>query len=1109
MRRILRCLAVLVVYVLTVPSVHATQDPTTPTPLAMAPQGPRFLLETKGKSRVPVDLLRTPSLQRRITVNLDGVSMRQALAEVARNGGIRLMYPDDVIPLSMPVRLRAESITVAAALTDLLMDAGVDVVFTPAGDASLVRRLPPPVGQLTGRVSDAKTGQALQGAEVILDGTKWRTFTDVNGKYQLTEVTTATYSITVRRVGYAKRTQGVVVADGAQVALDFALEPSAINLDELIVTGTPGGAQRRALGNAVSTLDAPSLVDLTSATNVGQLLNARAPGVVVQLGSGNIGAGSQITIRSRSSLSLVSTPLLYIDGVRVDNAVSDAENNGRRQGGLGRLSDIDPSDIESIEIIKGPSAATIYGTEAANGVIQIITKRARQGARPALDLTVRQGANWLMDAESRFPTNYWKNPATSEIIGINFAQREKDEGRPALRTGHAQDYTLALSGARDAMSYYVGAGVERGEGMEPVNSDTRFTGRTNLSIVPHRTLDIAINTSLTKRLTGTIREGGASISVVDALIVATPALLNTPLRGFPTAPPELLWAYFHIKDASERYDGSVQFKHHPSSWFQQNLTVGLDLIRSKATYDQAYVPLQYRAAYTSGAADGFASHSARNATNTTVDYAGTVTVPISHALRASTSVGAQYYRRLQEVIRGLGQRFPGPGLSLVNATATTTALEEYDKNITVGGYVQEQISWKDRLFLTGALRADRNSAFGVSYAAAVYPKASVSWVVSEEPFWKLGFAKTLRLRAAFGATGQQPSTFAAVKLFSPVTATNDLPGVAPQAVGNPDLKPERSEEFETGLEAGLFDGRLNLDFTYYRKVTRDAILLQGTAPSTGFSGGRFTNAGKVENHGAELLATGRVIASRNLDWDVTLNLSKNSNTLVDVGIPGLAFVGWSPLIRHTPGYPVASFFGRRVMSATVVNGIASNVLCDDAAGGTTPCAGAPPVFLGRTDPKLDGAVSTTLSLFKRIQLYALVDFKRGQFGQALDHRGRCLANLCEELFYPERFDPVRIAATGLDLTATQTGQFTQIFISDASFTKLREISVSLTLPDRWVRALGSRGARLTAAGRNLHTWTKWDGIDPETVDVSRVFSEVRAGQVPIMTQFLMTLKLTF
>lgn len=955
-------------------------------------------------------------------------------------------------------------------------------------------------GAVGGTVVDARTLQPIAGAQVAVEGTQRGALTNNLGRFQITGLDGPTVTLRVVMLGFRPLSQ---VARVGQTDVRLALEQTAIELDEVVVTGQPAGVQQRSIGNVVARMDVANLSRTSSARDVSQLINARVPGVMLQNTSGAIGAGPRIQIRGQSSLSLSTQPLIYVDGVRVDNSVG----TGPTSMGA-RLNDIDPSTIESIEIIKGPAAATLYGTEASAGVIQIITKKGLAGGGAAISLQVRQGVNWFMDAVGRFPTYYYKDPSTGDIITANLFQLEKARGTPVFQNGHNQEYQLEVRAGGSASSYYFSGAYANNQGITPVNGQQRFTGRANLGFSPRQSLNIQLNQGVVIDRTRLDHGAGGSNVLTEALWGGL-SLLDTPTRGFLSRPPEIVYAASQRGEVVDRYTGSMVINHRPAEWFMQRLTAGLDLTDDEGWSLTPRMTPDIAAFYSPFAAQGSKSVDRQTRLYTTVDYSGTVTLPITGAWKSATSVGGQYYRKSIRYATLSGTQFPAPGVTTISGAAQQIGTDDYLQNITVGFFVQEQVSFYDRLFFTGALRADANSAFGTNFKAAYYPKASATWVVTEEPFWHLPFVEKLKLRAAYGASGQQPDAFAAVQTFQPRPGPGGTAAVTPQSIGNPNLGPERGQEFEAGFDAGFLQDRVSIAFTYYHKATTDAILQVRTAPSYGFPGFQYINAGSILNSGIELLTTGRVVSRRNVGLDLTLNLATNHSEILDLG--GESFIARGEVGGYRVGYPVNAVFNKRVVSAKLdASGEPVDVLCDGGPNAAPlPCGQAPRVYLGRGDAPIIGAFSTTLTLFDRIHIFGLVDFQTGFKKFNKEWWNRCpwgIAGNCPERVFPERFSAEHIAEfymgdIGVSSSAVENG----------SFAKLREISIDYTLPQRLASRIGASHANVTLAARNLHTWTKYTGFDPESLS-PQAFGASRWGDqgvIPQLAQFVTTLKVTF
>ncbi|MGH7527306.1 MAG: TonB-dependent receptor domain-containing protein, partial [Gemmatimonadales bacterium] len=665
---------------------------------------------------------------------------------------------------------------------------------------------------LAGVVVSTGRSLPLEGARVTIEGTDLLQSTDANGRFRFQNLSGTQVTLRVARVGY-QPSSGVVRVGATN--LRVVLREASVKLDEIVVTGQAGATERRAVGNAIATINAPEALELSGAGDAAKLINGRAPGVTIQPLSGRVGAGPSITVRGLGSLSLNTQPLVYIDGVRVNNDVSSGPSVA---GGLvvSRLNDIAPQDIESIEIIKGPAAATIYGTEASNGVIQIITKKGRAGTKPQINLTVQQGTNWFQDPEGRVPPNFGLDP-NGNVVSQNLVQQESDRGTPIWKNGYTQSYNLSATGGSNAVQYYLSGSYDDDDGIEPTNRSRRFAGHANLSFPINDRLDIgsSLNYVKGKFHLGTESNDGVLFNTLYGL----PVLSGTPTRGFLIAPPEAYYSgvFDNTQDLS-RFTGSVTVNHRPLRWLSHRLALGLDQTGEDNQALFQFMPPEVAQFFDPTTARGSLTLNRQDITFYTADYSATARFNLFPKVSSATSIGGQYYQRRVDSIGVFGLQFPAPGLRTGSSTATTFGGQEFVTNKTIGLFGQQQFGLNDRIFLTGAVRIDNNSAFGDNFDLATYPKLSGTWVVSEEPFWRLGFVNALKLRAAYGASGQQPQSFAALRTYQPSTGPNDDPTVTPQFVGNPDLKPERGQEIELGFEAGLFN-RIGIDFTVFSKQT--------------------------------------------------------------------------------------------------------------------------------------------------------------------------------------------------------------------------------------------------------------------------------------------------
>jgi TonB-linked SusC/RagA family outer membrane protein len=984
-------------------------------------------------------------------------------------------------------------------------------------------------GTVAGTVVAEGSQRPLANVQVAVQGQTGRgSITDEAGRFRITGVTGTQVTLQARRIGYRTATQSVRV--GA-MDIQFTLSEAAVSLEEVVVTGTATGTERRReIGNAVSTIQTAEIVEQAAPRNMQQLLNGRVPGVFVAPASGMVGSGQRIRIRGQNTFSLPADPLIYIDGVRVNNeAETGISIQAFGSGVVSRMNDINPEDIETIEILKGPAAATLYGTEAARGVINIITKKGSRGGT-TYGLTVRQGAQWFPNPEGTLPVNYWRNPTTGQIESINIYALEKARGNDIFRTGRLQGYTGSVSGGVNTVRYFVSGDVDNDQGIDPTNDRAQFSGRANVQVTPNEKLDLSASTGYIRNNTRLACEAGCGGRMWSTLF-ATPALLEENdcalnpgygcgfSRGFQgwTTEPYDVW---DVRQQIHRFTGSLQASWRPLQWMTHRFTIGRDVTQEKNTELLPFVQDELVRFFWAGQfVNGYRYQFLREAIFDTYDYAGSVNFDLRPELRSTTAVGVQYYTKYAEEQHVQGEGFPGPGVTTVEGAALQTFQnQDFEENKTLGVYAQQQFGWRDRLFVRAAVRVDNNSAFGSDVDFVTYPKADASWVASEEPFlqrYRPSWLNTLRLRAAYGESGIQPETFAAVRQYAPVPGPGGTSAVSPalDGLGNANLKPERGRELELGFDAGFLGDRLGIDFTYYRTLTSDAILRQAVPPSGGFPGIRFVNAGEILNQGIEALIRGTILNSERLGWDVTLNLATNDGEVRRLNGRDTTLFGLGS-IQHRIGYPAWSWFRERVVSAEYdpATGRAINVMCDDARGGATPCFNAsgrviaPRVFLGRSTPSTEGSLSSSLRFLGRFQLSGMLDFKRGFSKTDNNLRIRCqIFSLCLENVEPQNANPVELAQM------QTTGTLVDFVINDASYTKLREVSLNIDVPQTWTRRfIGGRSATVNFAARNLKTWTNYTGLDPEVMFLGGTITfEFEQNQIPHPRQFVTTVHVNF
>ncbi|MBI4501311.1 MAG: SusC/RagA family TonB-linked outer membrane protein [Gemmatimonadetes bacterium] len=951
-------------------------------------------------------------------------------------------------------------------------------------------------GQISGVIVEERTQTPLGNVPVAVEGSQIFARTDNAGRFSLTGLTGPNVTLRVTWIGYRPETQVVPVGTRD---LRIALTETAIQLDEIVVTGTAGVQRTRAIGNSVASLRVGDMTQQAGLTGLQDLVRGRIAGLELGRSQGTIGTGGVTRIRGTSSLSLSGAPLIYVDGVRLDNndGAGPSIRNGRQ---VARINDIAPEEIERIEVIKGPAAATLYGTEASAGVIQIITKKGVVG-KPTLDLSIRQGANWFSNPEGRL-NHVYSRDASGNVLELDLLKQESDAGRPIFQTGRLQGYDAAFRGGSDLLRYFAAASWDDDVGIVSYNWLKRLNSRLNLTVTPSDKVDVSANMGFVHSRTR-FAQAATGFGIIDQINWGSPSRLNTPTRGFLRVTPEAAGEIESYADLN-RFTGSLQLKHSPLRWFNHRLTAGGDIGEEINSILFRRNPLG--AQYFFGAQSlGEITREQRRVSYTTFDYAATGTFDLTSSLNSATSLGAQYYAKQTEELSAVGRQFPSPSVTTVGGAAITTAGEDFLQNKTLGLFGQQQFSWKNRLFVTAALRGDDNSAFGANFDFVTYPKFSASWVLNEEPFFKVGLFNTLKLRAAWGRAGQQPDVFAAVRLYAPTTGPGDQATVSPSTLGNPDLRPEVGEELELGFDAGLLKDRVGIEFTYYDKTTRDAIVSRTVAPSVGFPGAQFVNLGRIDGAGLELNLRGQLLTGSSVALELGGILAKNENKIVDLGgIPPSAGTR-----QNREGFPIRSYFTQLVLSSSLdATGRVVNAMCDqgDASrrpnGVAVPCAGAQPVYWGHPDPDWSGSASATLTLWQRLRLFGLLDFKTGHMIDVGDV-GASHTSFRNSKAINEATDPILLAYD-------QTGYRFGAEFAKGGFLKLREISLAYTLPDRWAHLFRAQRGSVSLAARNVATlWVAQGDIFGTKIHDPEVYIGPTQTMLPLLMSVVGTVRLTF
>jgi TonB-dependent starch-binding outer membrane protein SusC len=973
-------------------------------------------------------------------------------------------------------------------------------------------------GSVRGRVVESGSMRPLNGVQVSIPGTNRGALTNAAGDYMIVAVPAGQQTVRAQMIGYRTSEQTVTVAAEQPARLDFELGQSAVALDELVVTGTPGATQRRALGNAVSSVNVAELQERVANVTVTDVLRAKTPGLTIIGGSGAAGTGTNIRIRGASSLLGGNEPIFYVDGVRVSTArmgnYLTSCCNADNQQNANLLGMINPDDIESIEVIKGPAAATLYGAEAAGGVIQIITKRGRAGQQ-ALQWNARIGmgqtewgaaryTNYLVCTEARIANTTLYPGCTGQTAGSLISSNPLDDPN-ALREGALRQYGLSVRGGGDGYSFYVSGDMDDEEGIFYNNFSNRRAARANFSFFPTDNLDFTVNLGHNRQHIRLPLQGESAQSIMFS------AALSEPGRQYPGT-GGLGW-WIMTPELSNRFDNQswaeqtligITANYRPFDWFSNRVTVGFD---NNARINELFYPPGDPMRY--GPAEGQINRRAPTTQVYTADYAGTVSNDFTPNLTSNFSFGLQLNVQQNETISAEGRGLGSDATRIVSAAAVTSGAQAFSESRTLGLFVQEQLAWQNRLFVTGAVRMDNSSVFGSDIQRILYPKLMGSWVLSEEPFMdgRLPQMDNFRLRAAWGQAGQSPSAYAAQRTYSSsvVTLANGqtVPALAAAAFGNPDLEPERGDELELGFDAAFFNERLGLEVTWYNQRMRNGLLSVAIPPSSGFSGSIIQNLLETENRGWEVMLTAVPVEMPSVTWASTLNFSTNNNKLISFGDDRqpTRFGLYNPVQQHRPGYPLGGYWGREILR--------------DEEG--YPLIGAnnrpqfgDSIFYGPSTPTRQMGFSNTLTFLRDFQLYALLDYAGGHYLLNVPDWRRAFLNISWDVVNPDA-DPRDVALMRAGFGGASLNNVPEAWIQPADFLKLRDLSLSYSIPSRFTQGFGVDQTRLVIAGHNVSTlWTRYGGLDPEiNLHGDATFLRTDGFTVPSTRRVSASLNVTF
>jgi len=1066
------------------------------------------------------------ALSRPITMHVDHASVAAALDAAIAAAQLDVIYHRELVTASEKVvTLDVKDVACGTVIDRILNGTGLQLVPVPGHRFTVLKRAADQTraqaGDVGGRIIDAKTKQPVVGVRLTLDDTVQAVRSDAQGHYRFTNVSSGTHRITVRAVGYLRQTRVVTVTDDQTSVSDFTLETSVNTLDQVVVTAT--GTQRvRELGHVVSTINADSLVKEAPITNIGELLQSRVPGLQVLTGDGGE-AGGEISLRLRgtSTFSLDPEPIVIVDGIRYQS------NNLITYGGVSRedirsqlgnpqspLNNLNPNDIDKIEVVKGPSASTLYGPDAANGVIVITTKRGVPG-KTIFNWYARPVSSDVPKSRLRHGYKIWSHTPSGAPFQANCTLNRQYEdqqcildsittGTPSVvddrysilaKNRPTWQYGANMSGGVSQLQYYLSGNYDSQVGAVHLAPAIQEFLQQQLGV--HALSDAVRNPNTLQVLgsQGNMSTNAGSRSTVSLTAgytqtnhrMAQPGIFVDQLtRGVHIPQTDTNIARYlgnprfslrTVEENANRFTSALNATTQVLPWLSMNGIVGIDL---NGTTQHMMLP----AGQLTPTDGGDAEDDRRSNVDRTATLGATA---LAHPGRLTfrSSLGVQYtYTHLDGVsVRGQGL---APGSTSIGTATSLSTTQLWSETVSLGTYGEEVVGLNDRLFLTGSLRYDGSTSFGEAYHPRPFPKAGLSWIASEEPFFKgMPGLRELRLRTSVGSASRYPTSL--MKYGEEIGFPVPLEGQTQNAfdrdeLANPLLRPEKSRESEFGADITVASD-IAIGLTWHSRRVTDQLLNVSNSASLPRT---WTNVGNMKLHGFEATVSIPVVDTRALRADLQLSYSDQRNTILSLG--ALSERRSSDGDSRAIGYPIGALFSDRPRVVGVMDTVGGGpdgiVFSNEIVFDTTHR------FLGLSIPPKTYTASPRFSVLGgHVRISSLFDRQTGFLRLDRMQRDCRSTALCLGPF---------VKGTSLIDQARYFNAQNVDFLEPGDFTRWREFNVTADVPQRFLRIdpihLHFTRATVSLQGRNLSLWTKYHGTDPESRNNG--FISVESNGVP-------------
>lgn len=989
---------------------------------------------------------------------------------------------------------------------------------------------------ISGKVTEEGTNAPVPGAGIKVQGTNFAVAAGSDGTYSLVaNLAPGNYRVSVTFIGFKTASQQITLGSNNNVTANFTLGQDAMGLDEVIVTGTSQGTTRKQLGSYVSTVKGDDLNRAPSGNALASL-QGKTPGAQISQNSGDPAGGISVRLRGVSSVNSSSEPLYIIDGVIVNNSTKRVTNTSSNYdgsnfvGNIGqnRMVDINPADIERIEVLNGAAAAAIYGSRANAGVIQIFTKRGKSGA-PQVSFNTS-----LIVSELRKQVEVNQSPTKFGGPTDGVGAQTQDVLTPTLttqtpvtrynyqdyifRTGVGTDNSVSVSGGTDNTKYYTSASYFSNQGIIKNTDFRRINFRANLDQTINKWAKMTVGFNYIHSSANEKPDGNSFFSPMNSVTIignfhdifardVSGNLKAVGERG--RVNPVSVIEDIEQGQYTNRIIANAGLKLNPIKNLTIDYTMGVDnSIQNGTTYIPPFAYNVSTGFYGGGptldpSLNGYAS--AANATTTMFNNELNLTYDtnILGSLSSTTQLGGsyQYQNELYSLLNGRGL---APFVKVVNAASTLLPNSDNRSEFSISGaYIQQNFKYKDHLFVTGAIRVDQSTVFGEDNRTQFYPKANVSYVLSSADYWKnLGVSSwwnAFKIRVAYGQSGNLTgiNAYDRFNVYSPSSLNNKTSLNSPLALANTDVKPERQRELELGTDMSFFNNRLGLNFSYYNKTVTDLLLSVAVAPTTGFSNLLDNINGKLYNKGIELMLTGVPIKTQNFTWASTLIFNRNRNKIVGSGARITFTTNPGAPVSIIDGYPIGVFYGtyfQRNLDGSIATNPAGIPLTEGQAANNVQKK-----VIGDPNPDYTGSFVNDFT-FKNLSLRIQFDAVQGGDVWNADWRTR------------------QGVGNGKVAEAEQMGRLPRGYVAgaynveewridDGSFVKLREISLSYNVGQvKFIKNLA-----INISGRNLFSWDNYKGYDPElnSGGQSTVLRNIDFGAVPIPRTFSLGLQAKF